>query len=60
MIRLGCLRDAWQHDPGVEPHDVHATILNQLGLDHKRLMFIPNGRGERATVNGGNLITELL
>ncbi|MEO7648824.1 MAG: DUF1501 domain-containing protein [Bryobacteraceae bacterium] len=41
-------------------HDVHATILNLLGLDHQRLTFLHNGRGERATINGGNLITELL
>jgi hypothetical protein len=40
--------------------DIHATILNQLGLDHKRLTFLHNGRGERATINGGALITELL
>ncbi len=39
---------------------VDARILNQLGLDHKRLTFLHNGRGERATINGGNLITELL
>ncbi|HTM48168.1 MAG TPA: DUF1501 domain-containing protein, partial [Bryobacteraceae bacterium] len=41
-------------------HDVHATIMNQMGLDHKRLTFLHNGRGERATINGGSLITELL
>jgi hypothetical protein len=40
-------------------HDLHATILNLLGLDHLRLTFTHNGRGERATINGGNLITEL-
>jgi hypothetical protein len=40
-------------------HDIHATILNQLGLDHKRLTFFHNGRGERATINGGSLISEL-
>ena len=40
-------------------HDLHATILHLLGLDHLRLTFPHNGRGERATINGGNLITEL-
>ena len=40
-------------------YDIHATILNQPGLDHKRLTFLHNGCGERATINGGNLITEL-
>jgi hypothetical protein len=41
-------------------HDLHATILHLLGLDHARLTFQHNGRAERATINGGNLITELL
>jgi hypothetical protein len=41
-------------------HDIHATILHILGLDHLRLTFHHNGRGERATINGGNLISELL
>jgi hypothetical protein len=40
-------------------HDLHATILHLLGLDHLRLTFTHNGRGERATVNGGKLISEL-
>ncbi len=30
-----------------------------VGLDHLRLTFSRNGRGERATINGGGLITEL-
>jgi Protein of unknown function (DUF1501) len=41
-------------------HDIHATILHLLGLDHHRLTFLHNGRAERATINGGNLIAELL
>ena len=41
-------------------HDLHATILHLLGLDHMRLTFLHNGRAERATINGGKLITELL
>lgn len=41
-------------------HDIHATILHLLGLDHLALTFQHNGRAERATVNGGNLITEIL
>jgi hypothetical protein len=37
-------------------HDVHATILHLLGLNHKRLTFRHNGRNERLTDNGGELI----
>ena len=41
-------------------HDIHATILNQLGLDHKRLIFPHDGRDEKLTVNGGRVIREIL
>ncbi len=41
-------------------HDIHATIMHQLGLDHLDLTYFHNGRSERATVNGGKLIEEAL
>jgi len=41
-------------------HDIHATILHLMGLNHLRLFYLHNGRGERATVNGGTLIKEAL
>ena len=44
----------------VHVHDVHATILHLLGLDHKRLTFPHDGRDERLTVNGGNVVKGLL
>ena len=37
-------------------HDVQATILHLLGLNHKRLTFRHNGRNERLTDNGGEVI----
>ncbi len=40
-------------------HDIHATILHALGLDHVRLTHQHNGRAERPTINGGKLIREL-
>jgi hypothetical protein len=40
-------------------HDLHATILYLLGFDHKRLTFLHNGRDERLTENGGNVVREL-
>jgi hypothetical protein len=30
--------------------DIHATVLQALGLDHKRVTFLHNGRSERPTV----------
>ena len=41
-------------------HDLHATIMHLLGLNHFDLTYFHNGRSERATVNGGKLIEEVL
>jgi hypothetical protein len=37
-------------------HDIHATILHLLGFHHKKLTYLHNGRRERLTDNGGNVI----
>jgi hypothetical protein len=34
-------------------HDLHATILYLLGLDHMRLIYHHQGRPERPTLNEG-------
>ncbi len=44
----------------VHVHDLHATILHLLGLDHRRLTFPRDGRDERLTVNGGNVVRGVL
>jgi len=41
-------------------HDLHATILHLLGLDHLRLTYRHNGRDERATVNAGQVVVKAL
>jgi uncharacterized protein (DUF1501 family) len=41
-------------------HDLHATILHLLGLDHLGLTFTHNGRDERLTVNAGNIIEGII
>jgi len=43
----------------VHVHDIHATILQALGLDHLRLTYLHNGRAERPTVNAGKIIPEV-
>ena len=40
-------------------HDIHATILHLMGMDHLKLTYLHNGRDERATVNAGRVITEV-
>ncbi|HYE18734.1 MAG TPA: DUF1501 domain-containing protein [Tepidisphaeraceae bacterium] len=37
-------------------HDLHATILHLLGMDHTRLTYRHNGRNERLTDVAGNVI----
>src|SRR5262249_61910859 len=41
-------------------NDIHATILHLMGLDHKRLTFLHNGRDERLTDVGGRVLKGLL
>lgn len=41
-------------------HDIHATMLHVLGLDHMALTYFHSGRFERATVNAGEVISEVL
>lgn len=43
--------------------DLHATILHQLGIDHRLLTHLHNGRPERLTdpdVTGAKVVSELL
>jgi hypothetical protein len=44
----------------VHVHDLQATILHQLGLDHKRLTFRYQGRDFRLTDVHGNVIHPIL
>ncbi|MBS1825181.1 MAG: DUF1501 domain-containing protein [Acidobacteria bacterium] len=44
----------------VHPHDLHATALQLLGLDHKRLTYRYSGRDFRLTDVFGNVIQEIL
>ncbi|MBM3811176.1 MAG: DUF1501 domain-containing protein [Acidimicrobiia bacterium] len=41
-------------------HDVHATILHLLGMDHKRLTYFFNGRHYRLTDVHGELIPQIV
>ena len=44
----------------VHVHDLHATILHLLGLDHTRLTYFHQGRDERLTDVYGRVVTEIL
>ncbi len=44
----------------VDTYDLHATVLNQMGLDHLKLIYKYQGRSERPTVVYGKVIKELI
>jgi hypothetical protein len=41
-------------------HDLHATLLHCLGLNHEKLTYLHNGRDERPTINDGEVIRKAL
>ena len=41
-------------------NDIHATILHLMGLDHRQLTMLHNGRDERLTDVGGRVLRGLL
>ena len=43
----------------VTAHDFHATILHLMGIDHKRLTYLSNGRNMRLTDVAGELIPQI-
>jgi uncharacterized protein (DUF1501 family) len=45
---------------GVHVHDLHASILHLLGLDHERLTFRHAGRDYRLTDVAGKVVKEIL
>ena len=47
-------------DRPVAVHDLHATILHQLGIDHQKLTYRFQGRDFRLTDVAGNVLTDLL
>ncbi|OWK46760.1 DUF1501 domain-containing protein [Fimbriiglobus ruber] len=41
-------------------HDLHATILHLMGMDHEKLTFRHNGRDERLTDTAGVVVKDIL
>jgi hypothetical protein len=44
----------------VHVHDLHATLLRLLGLDHERLTYKFQGRRHRLTDVHGEIVKEIL
>ena len=55
-------RRPWQVDRNhlTTVYDIHATILHQLGIDHKRLTYRFQGRDYRLTDIHGALLHKLM
>jgi len=70
MPKIGRQSLNMRHSPGsgivekrVGVHDLHATILHQLGLDHRRLTYHHPGREETLTdfpATGAYVVNALL
>ena len=55
--------DEFGYKAAVEPHsthDLHATVLHLLGMDHKRLTYLFNGRPMRLTDVYGDPIHQII
>jgi hypothetical protein len=52
---IGCTDEIGLHaaEDKVHVHDLHATILSLLGLDHRKLTYFFQGRDFRLTDVGG-------
>lgn len=48
------------HPDAVHVHDLHATILQLMGIDHHRLTFRFQGRRHRLTDVHGHVIPQLV
>ncbi len=65
-IRSGCVHgetDDFGYNivsGGVHIHDLHATLLHCLGIDHERLTYRFQGRDFRLTDVEGRVVTEIL
>jgi uncharacterized protein (DUF1501 family) len=61
-VTLGATDDLGFHvvDSPVHVHDLQATILHLLGLDHTRLTYQSQGRDFRLTDVGGHVVKPLL
>ena len=55
--------DPWGYNVAEDPvhvHDLHATLLHMLGIDHERLTYRFQGRRYRLTDISGQLVTPIM
>ena len=44
----------------VDTYDLHATVLELMGLDHLKVTYLNHGRSERPTVVYGNVVKDII
>jgi hypothetical protein len=61
-VALGVTDEIGLHavEDRVHVHDLHATILHLLGVDHRELIYLHSGRPERIDMNEGYVFHKLL
>jgi hypothetical protein len=61
-FRFGRTADFGHHavEDKVHMHDLHATILHMLGMDHEKLTFRHAGRDFRLTDVYGRVVEEII
>lgn len=59
---LGATDDLGLHatEDRLHVHDLHATVLHLMGIDHSKLVYMFKGRPERPTVNEGEVYRKLM
>jgi Protein of unknown function (DUF1501) len=60
-LRLGTTDEIGLHaiEDRLHIHDIHATIMHAVGIDHWKLVYSHQGRPERATQNEGHVCNKL-
>lgn len=58
-----CATDEWGHhavENKIHMHDLHATLLHLMGMDHTRLTYRYAGRDFRLTDVHGHVVEDIL
>ena len=47
-------------DDRMHVHDIHATVLHLMGVDHSKVVYLDKGRPERPTINEGSPMRKIV
>jgi len=52
--------DLPQDEDRLHVHDLHATVLYLLGVEHRRLVYLHKGRSKRIDINEGRACKKII